>query len=186
MIARTDTPPVDHEPWLGWVATEPHGDARVLDLTDWTSIRDAAGKYNAPPDGAAAAFLLPTHMNWEYPKHAAVLLMALVDRGVAYGDLMFHLKLSALAVERGAPLLVVVGTAMRGTQGGERRQHLAVWRLPGDAVDLMRRALGQYVDDDELRAAGKEAHHRTFEYLRDAKNRVVRPPRRPARGRHTP
>ncbi len=168
VIARADTPLVHDEPWLGWVTTEHHGDARV-NLTAWTPIRNAAGKYNTPPKGAAAAFLLPTQMNWEYPKHAVVLLMALVDRGVAYGDLMFHLKLSALAIDRGAPLLVVVGTAMRGTQGGERRQHLAVWRLPGDAVDLMRRALGEYVDDDELRAAGKEAHQRTFEYLRDAK-----------------
>jgi len=168
VIARRDTPNVDDQPWLGWVASEPHGTSRI-DLNAWTPIRNDEGKYNAPPAGAAAAFLLPSQMDWEYPRDSVVLLMALVDRGVDYGDLMFHLKLSALAVDTGSPLLVVVGSAMRATQSGERRQHLAAWRLPADVVDELRRALGQYLDYDELRATAKEAHQRTFEYLRDAR-----------------
>jgi len=168
IIPRRDTPPVANTPWVGWVATQPHGTARV-DLGEWTANRDRDGTHNAPLPGAAVAFLLPSELNWEYPEHTVSLLVALIERGVDYGDLMFHLKLSALAVEPGAPLLVVVGTAMRGTQGGERRQHLAVWRLPAEVVDQMRHALGEYVDNDALRAAGRQASEHVFEYLCDAK-----------------
>ena len=121
----------DHdEPWLGWDSTEHLGD--VVIVTAWTPIRDEAGKYNTPPKGAAAAFLLPTQVNWEYPKHAGVLSMAPVNRGVAYRNCCLPVA-ARPGRSRGGPLLVVVGTAMRGTQGGEPRQHLEVWRLPGVA-----------------------------------------------------
>jgi predicted acylesterase/phospholipase RssA/proteasome lid subunit RPN8/RPN11 len=168
IIPRQDTPPVADEPWLGWVATEAHGESRI-DLQGWAPRRDDQGEPTLPASGAAAVFLLPTTMNWEYPNDIVVLLMGLVDRGVDYGELMFHLKLSTLATGQGEPLLVVVGSAMRGTQGEHPRQHLASWRIPGPVVDDLRRALGQYLDDDGLRAAGKDAHRRAFEWLRDSK-----------------
>jgi hypothetical protein len=91
VIPRVDTPPVVDTPWLGWVSTEPHGPRRI-DLCGWTAMRGPDGTRNSPPQAAGAAFLLPSAMDWEYPEHTVVLLMALIDRGIDYGDLMLHLK----------------------------------------------------------------------------------------------
>jgi predicted acylesterase/phospholipase RssA len=168
VIPRADTPTVLDKPWLGWASMQTHGERRI-DLTDWTPLRHPDGQRAAPPHSAGAAFLLPSPMDWEYPEHTVVLLMALVKRGVDYSELMLHLKLTALNIEPGQPMLVVVGSAMRGIAGQTPRQHLAVWRIPGDAVDQMRLALAEYLDDEEARKVGKAADERAFEWLRDSK-----------------
>lgn len=167
VIPHADTPTVKDQPWLGWASIQTHGERRI-DLTGWTPMRDPAGQRNSPPRLSGAAFLLPSAMDWEYPKHTVVLLMALVDRGVDYGELMLHLKMTALDIERGQPMLVVVGSAMRGLAGQEPRQHLSAWRIPGEAVDQMRLALAEYLDDEELREVGRSARERAFEWLRES------------------
>ncbi len=164
VIPRTDTPAVAEQPWLGWVSMQSHGQRRI-DLHEWTPLRDPSGGRNSPPQPAAAVFLLPCAMDWEYPEHTATLLMALVDRGVDYGELMLHLKLTALGLEPGQPMLVVVGSAMRGIAGGRPRQHLAAWRIPAEAVDQMRLALAEYLDDAELQELGRSSRERAFEWL---------------------
>jgi len=168
VIPRIDTPPVLDQPWLGWVSTRSHGERRI-DLGDWTPLRDQDGKLNAPQGSVGAAFLLPAAMDWEYPAHTVVLMMALVDRGVDYGELMLHLKLTALEIEKGQPMLVLVGSAMRGIAGERPRQHLSAWRIPADAVDHLRLALAEYLDDEELRSVGREAHDQAFQWLRESK-----------------
>ncbi len=164
VIPRVDTPPVVEDPWLGWVDVETHGDRRI-DLRGWTATRDEQGAFRHVPKSAGAAFLLPSAMDWEYPEHGAALLLALIERGIGYGDLMLHLKLTTLGLQRGEPMLVIVGSAMRGVGGQQPRQHLAAWRIPSETVDQLRLALGEYLDDEQLRVAGREAWEQAFKWL---------------------
>ncbi len=167
VIPRVDTPPVLDRPWVGWVATHNHGQQRI-DLRDWTPLRDPDGKLNSLPDQAGAAFLLPSAMDWEYPKWTVSLLMALINRGIEYGELMLHLKCTTLSIEHGQPMLVLVGSAMRGIAGEHPRQHLCAWRIPADTVDQLRLALAELSDDEQLRSLGREADDRAFKWLTDS------------------
>jgi predicted acylesterase/phospholipase RssA len=168
VIPRVNTPPVVAAPWLGWVVACPAGGSRY-DLVEWVAARDGDGQPQLPPTQAAASILLPSAMDWEYPRWVVALLVALIERGVSYSDLMFHLQLSALGVEPGEPLLVVVGSAMRGIGGGEARQHLTAWRIPADTVTRLRIALAQYLDGDRLRRLGEEAEDEVFEWAKEAR-----------------
>ena len=167
VIPRRDTPPVQDSPWMGWAIADPVSERRV-DLIDWVPARDADGSMNSRPDDAVAAFLLPGAWNWEYPDRTVALFVALVKAGIGFRDLLIHLQRGALAVKQGAPMLVVVGTAMRGTAGGQRRQHLAVWRIPAEAAADLRLALAKYLDDEEGQQIGREAEDRTFTWLESA------------------
>ena len=49
-----------------------------------------------------------------------------------------------------APLFVVIGTPMRGTKGGDRRQHLAVWHVGADNAKRLRLTVPKPWDTSEL------------------------------------
>lgn len=170
IIPRKDTPPVADTPWLGWVDTNPVSDKRI-DLGSWTPHQDGDGKWNVPSPGAAAAFLIPSTLDWEYPEYSVSLLVALLERGIDFGDLLMHLRITSLGLEAGEPMLVVVGTAMRGVVGEAPRQHLAAWMIPAEVVDDLRSSVDKFIGDEETRELGQAADKRAFEWMRDAKVR---------------
>jgi hypothetical protein len=116
IIPRTDTPEVRDEPWLGYVEFEHPHEGRY-DLLGWLPDYDPQGKLNSPPEKSAPAVLLTEPMDWEFPQNVAGLLLALDERGVGIGSLIAHLGFAAALREAGQPLLVVVGTPMRGIAG---------------------------------------------------------------------
>jgi proteasome lid subunit RPN8/RPN11 len=165
IIPRANTPNVDDEPWLGWATADPIRERR-LDLTAWTPMR-VDGKLQDTPQHAAAAILLPSRLDWEYPDRAVGLILALINRGVDWGDFWSLLEFTAL--ERpGETLLLVIGTAMRGVGGGEARQHLTAWRIPAEATSDLWRSLGRHSQRPDLLEMGKEARERVMNWAKEA------------------
>ncbi len=135
-----DTPAFTGRFWLGGAVLQPVGENR-LDLNEWLDFGDVAANPEAAP-----AILLSTPFSFEYPKYVSGLSDQLDQAGIPKHALLLLLSVAAAAKEEGKPLHVVVGTPMRGIagQGGERRQHLAVWEIdptPVQQLALVTKAL---------------------------------------------
>lgn len=148
VVPRADTPTVVDTPWIGSAVVTRVGENRV-DITGWDKGIDTLIAGAAIP-----AVLLPSMLTWEYPKSVSVLVDALEARGVPRRTLFNHLQFHALGTVEGQPLLVAVGTAMRGT-AKDRRQHLAVWEIEPDLADTLRTTLKARLDEHpEIREIG--------------------------------
>src|SRR4029077_2474208 len=99
---------------------------------------------------SAPAILLPSTLDFEYPETVAALLDALAARGVPREQALAILKLAALGLEEDQPLIVVLGTAMRGT-AADRRQHLAAWYVEPVFAWGLAHSLQTNAADPELR-----------------------------------
>ena len=147
IIPREDTPTVTDAPWIGGVELEKVTNARI-DLVGWkASIASSL-------EGAAPAILLPSTLDFEYPLTIAALLDALAARGVPRERAMAVLKVAALGLEEDEPLIVVLGTAMRGTTA-DRRQHLAAWYVEPLYAWGLAHALHSDAADPELRDSAR-------------------------------
>jgi len=184
VVVRVNTPPVHESAWLGFAVLRPMSDARV-DLVGWVSGEDLGRLLATDPTHALAttlgldpdtaqgaplllglAVLLPGAIAYEFPVTAHALVDMLADQGVDKDALLAGFTLMAYANRclmpapshgQESPVYVVVGTPMRGLAGGERRQHLAAWRL----VDLGEQIVGLldtvFSDVDGLASLGARA-----------------------------
>jgi predicted acylesterase/phospholipase RssA len=168
IIPRTDTPEVRDEPWLGYVEFE-HAHEGRYDLFGWMPDYDPQGELNSPPEKSAPAVLLNEPMDWEFPRNVAGLLLALDERAVSIRSLIAHLGFAAAFRETGQPLLVVVGTPMRGIAGGALSQHLTAWRIPSEEADQMTLTLRRFSENEEKREIGQKAIDAVFEWAGSAK-----------------
>lgn len=165
IIPRADTPQVVDAPWLGWARSERVSEQRY-DLTGWSPMRQNGVLQDVPSDGVAAV-LLPSRLDWEYPRFAAGLIVALVERDVAWSDLWDLLEFTALE-QVNERMVFVVGTAMRGIGGDEPRQHLAAWQLPTEATNDLWLSLVRHSKNEDRREIGQQARDRVMEWAKNA------------------
>jgi proteasome lid subunit RPN8/RPN11 len=134
VIPTQNTPVPDSAFWAGYA-----------EITDETDVRVELGRWipneGDKPDGRlAAVLLLRTDMPHEYPTTMADLLKEIAVRGVSAEVVRLITELGALRTPSGKPLIFVLGAAMRGTVGGERLQHLTIWRVDTERTDEIREA----------------------------------------------
>ncbi|MHB8968836.1 MAG: patatin-like phospholipase family protein [Pirellulaceae bacterium] len=130
LIPRRDTPAHVGSTWFGLAELAVMSDYR-LDLVGWKNIGEP------PTTGlAAAVILLDRPMPLEYPSKLGVLLRCLDARGVSLDSFLASIREVLKYNASDQPLYVVLGTPMRGTRGGELRQHLACWRTDAFAGDI--------------------------------------------------
>jgi predicted acylesterase/phospholipase RssA len=168
IIPRTDTPEVEGEPWLGYVEFE-HPHERRYDLFGWMPAVNSQGELNSPPEKSVPAVLLNESMDWEFPRNVADLMLALDKRGVSIRSLIAHLGFAAAFRKADQPLLVVIGTPMRGIAGGALCQHLTAWRIPSEEADQMTLTLRRFSENEEKREIGQKAIDAVFEWAGSAK-----------------
>ena len=94
--------------------------------------------------------VLPTGMPHEYPKTMADLLKTLAERGVSAEIVRLVMQLGALRTESDKPLIFVLGSAVRGTAGGERLQHLTAWRVDAQRAEEIRACLPRAATQDKF------------------------------------
>ena len=152
VIPEADAPQVGDRPWLGTSTIESINE-HCVKLRNWHSI----GDFSIEHGPAAAAILLPSEMPFEYPERVIDLFTALIGRGVGLGSLLFVMQLAAQSAQQGDPLYLVLGSPMRGTSGGERKQHLTAWYLEPLAADALRLALKQYSTNARSAEIGAKA-----------------------------
>jgi predicted acylesterase/phospholipase RssA len=161
VIPRADTPSVGDAPWIGGVEIAKVSESR-LDLIGWHE------SVTSWLEGAAPAILLPSTLDFEYPLTVAALLDALAMRGVPREQALAILKLAALALEEDQPLIVVIGTAMRGT-AADRRQHLAAWYVEPVFAWGLAHSLKTNVADPELRDSAERVEEIMTKWAASAK-----------------
>ena len=147
IVPRADTPTVAGAPWIGGVTLERVARARI-DLLGWKD------NLTSWLEDAAPAILLPGTLDFEYPSTVGDLIAALADRGVSREITMMMLKVAALGLDEDEPLLVVIGSAMRGT-AADRRQHLSAWYIEPLVAWGLRTALDANTEDQALREIGE-------------------------------
>jgi hypothetical protein len=182
VVVRADAPDVGSTPWLGFAVLRRVSDERA-DLVGWLDFAGARCLLSDPPAAALGDFagvggdvsrlalglavLLPEPTQYEYPTKAGALVQMLARQGIGKESLIVRFELLALLNSRLAPpresgeptmlVYAIVGAPMRGTGGGETRQHLAVWRLS----EFGRRVVGLldavFSDYEPLAAAGERA-----------------------------
>ena len=124
LIPRCDAPVSGNKGWTGFAELQVVSDNR-LDLVGWKAGDEL------PDDGhvMAAAILLDQPMPLEYPQKLETLLTCLERRGVPIDALLAVLRTLLERNTGGQPLYIILGTPMRGTRGGDLRQHLACWQM---------------------------------------------------------
>ena len=101
------------------------------------------------PEHFAPAILLHEPLPFEYPDTVFSLLKELGSHGIDYARFVCYLASLANHAQARTPLIVVLGTPMRRVEaGGRALQHLAVWEIPGDDADKLRKMQVATRDDD--------------------------------------
>ena len=142
VIVRDDAPRPTDSPWLGFAPIAVHSDTRV-DLHGWLDADSTAISY----DGDVAAVVLShRELPYQYPTRLGPLIEELESCGITKQRLLSAVRAAAHHNNEHAPLLVVLGTPMRGTKAGERHQHLAVWHVSDHDTKRLRSALPEPPD----------------------------------------
>lgn len=184
IIPRVDTPPITGARWTGFAKFREHSPRR-RDLVGWCEIREAN---QARKDGflVAPTFLLTEEMPFEYPEQFLDLLLELLRRGISR-DLLFRMMDLANVLHDDEHVYVVIGTPMRGTVGGDTKQHLTVWRFRAGDVTAFYDTVDQDGDTDEAREARRAAFEGLLKWMivnkvevqwcpvREARPEVTRP-----------
>ena len=163
VVVRKDAPSVDGLAWAGYAQLRIF--ANRADLVDWGhAFEKQDGNVLAP------ALLLSTWMPWEFPSTVGELLVQLMDRGIDLRGFVYQLQFAALMNDDGTPLFAVLGTPMRGTKGGDVKQHLAVWYIePEQTKYLSLSLLKDFTQNDLVKELSEEAYQRVIEWAKAAK-----------------
>jgi integrative and conjugative element protein (TIGR02256 family) len=144
VVPRQDTPSPTPPYWSGYVEIT-REDKVVAELGRWIE-RDGT----IPDTRLATAFLLPGTMPHEYPASVSDLVVALLSRGIPLEVLRLTIQVGVLRTNPGDRAMFVLGAAMRGIVGEERKQHLACWRIDADLTDVFRAAALAATDDNPI------------------------------------
>lgn len=163
VVPRQNTPEVGDGPWYGFARLDVVSDERA-DIVGW----DSSIKETDPP--VASAILLDQPIDFfEFPNTVKGLLFILKKHGVPLRATLVSLQGALIENDEDAPLLLVIGTPMRGIVGEEEKeQHLVVWEVDPAVIPDLRRSLARYLDDDELEDIGEEAERAFWEWAEDA------------------
>lgn len=142
IVPCVDTPSFDEPCWLGVAELREYPNR--IEIVAWhtPATMPAEGKF-------ALALLFRGEWPWEFPEKGDALFREFEKQGVA-PDLL--LRLLAILAADGAgetPMYLVVGTPMRGTAGGVRKQHLAVWSLDANVKKYLALTLPRNHDTAE-------------------------------------
>ena len=160
VIPRANAPPPRVGAWLGFAHLLQASEKRV-DIVGWSDI--LAEKVPAP---VGAAILLSQEMPWEFPTKGKELLDEVEARGVDRKLLLLALAIAAQKAPKGDPLLVVIGTPMRGVRGSqERLQHLTAWLIKASMADGLRLTLERFSSNEAIRAIGEDVERLMLEWL---------------------
>lgn len=143
IVPRVNTPLVEFPWWAGYAEIVRESTGAVI-LGPWHALGT-----NVPEKRLAGAILLPTSMPFEYPATIRDLLGTLAQRQVTMTVIEAILTLTALRAEAGKSLYLLLGAAMRGIAGAEKRlQHLACWYVAPERADELR-AIALHADNTD-------------------------------------
>ena len=132
VVPQVDTPEVGTNPWIGFGCIEYRSENRV-DVVGWCDLDETPRT-----SSVAASILLTQPTPYEFPSNLQGLLAVFESQGIPRQELMRILWKAAKMNAEDTPLLILIGTPMRGIrESGDYKQHIAAWYLePADANTL--------------------------------------------------
>lgn len=161
LVVHADTPAVHDAPWIGFALLR-RSCARRMDLVGWTEELGGDSKDVAP------ALLMPTPMDWEYPRTVRELLDALATRGVPWQPLLALLRLGSVRRPKDAGMPLIIGTPMRRVAEGPPQQHLGAWYLSETLAEGLRLSILKLSEDAREREMGGELERLILAWADDA------------------
>lgn len=144
VVPSEDTPLPSPPFWSGYVEITRENKV-VAELGRWIERTETV-----PDTRLATAILLPRSMPHEYPRSMFDLVVALVSRGIPLEILRLTIEIGILRTKPGDRALFVLGAAMRGIAGEQRKQHLACWRIDAELTDVFRAAALAATEDNPI------------------------------------
>lgn len=135
-VVPTQNTPTPESPWWAGFAKIARENEVCLELSEWLERDKVPLETRVAP-----AILLPADMPFEYPETIAALKTVLEERGITLEIVRLLLSIGALRNPDDKPLVFILGAAMRGISGGERKQHLAAWRIKAEQALELRNAV---------------------------------------------
>ncbi|MHB1752161.1 MAG: ThiF family adenylyltransferase [Acidiferrobacter sp.] len=135
-VVPTQNTPTPEPPWWAGYAKIVRENEVCLELGEWLERDNVASGTRVAP-----AILLPGDMPFEYPETIAALKDVLEQRGIPLEIIRLLLSIGALRNHDDKPLIFILGAAMRRIAGGDRQQHLAVWRIKAEQALELRNAV---------------------------------------------
>lgn len=162
IVPHVDTPSFDERCWLGVAELREYPNR--IEIVAWhpPATMPAQGKF-------ALALLFRAEWPWEFPEKGDALFREFEKQGVAPDLLLRLLAILAADGEGDAPLYLVVGTPMRGTARGVRKQHLAVWSLAAEVKKYLAMTLPRTHDSAEQTDARGKLRQLLDDHLHTAK-----------------
>ncbi len=144
-VIRKNVPVPPGESWIGLAVLKRYSNR--IDLVGWEEFSSDL------PQGQslALATMLPEVLPMEFPITGKALFTELENQGQDRNMLISRLTIAALLTKEGAPVHMVVGLPMRRSATGETRTHIAVWTIPSDVGDSIRKSLASDTDSEALR-----------------------------------
>ncbi len=164
LVPKEDTPRVVDSPWIGLAELGRIND-KALSIVGWKEIERETprGKY-------AATILLPNPFPFEYPQNSAGLLSELKISGVDFSRFLLTLQAALLWKDDNDPLLMVIGTPMRGIKGEPHlKQHLSGWEFDPLGMDVLKLSLNKFDPDEKIREIGVEVEALFKKYMENSK-----------------
>jgi len=161
-IPKQNTPSFEGPSWLGL--------ARITDLpnhveiTGWFDLEAISAD-----DNYALALLFGSPLPWEYPTKGADLFREVERQGVPKELIFKILRAASTLTAQNQPIYVILGAPMRGTAGGERKQHLSIWAIDADMADQIRLTLSKSGDTTEIAKIREEFERLLVNVLQDTK-----------------
>lgn len=144
-VVPTQNTPTPEQPYWAGFAKIVREREYCIELGEWLESNNAPFEVRVVP-----AILLPGEMPFEYPQTIGALKEVLEKRGIPLEVVRLLLCRGALRNPDGKPLIFIVGAAMRGIAGGERRQHLAAWRIKAEQSLELSNAVLAATDDNPV------------------------------------
>lgn len=153
VIPLANTPIVTDSPWIGFGELDfPYDHFCEIKYWGKSVIKDEKKSY-------APAFLLSEIMPIEFPTLLKDLLTALAERRVSREAFVLQLQESLKLNGENSPIIIIIGTPMRGISGGERVQHISAWKIDIESTEFkaLKISLEKNSKHQELREIGNQA-----------------------------
>ena len=163
VVPQVDTPEVGTEPWIGFGCIEYRSEDRI-DVVDWCDLDETPRT-----SSVAASILLPQPTPYEFPSNVRELFIILEEQGIPRRELIRILGKSVESNGEDTPLLILIGTPMRGVRGsGDYKQHIVAWLLEPTIATCLRNTLYQSSSYEKLRDIGRDVEEIILQWAETA------------------
>ena len=163
VVPHADTPAVGGEPWIGFGRIESRSENRT-DIVGWCDLDETPQTRTV-----AASILLSQPTSFEFPRNVRDLFSIFEQQGISRHELIGILGRAAEINGEDTPLLILIGTPMRGVRGsGDCKQHIVAWYLEKEIANGFRLTLAQSSPHEEIRAIGRRVEEIVLKWAEGA------------------